>query len=308
MDVVNPGAVVVDRLLDRSLRQRFFKGIRFDEPTGDPGWFGSDSPVWYVHEHVPALILGVGAAALIETLHPDFAWAGFDHSRAVERVDGVPTGQADPEGLLIRAGHSYSFFLAVAHGPAESAERVVRAVRGMHSSVKGTRPDGRAYDTADPVMMRWAYATVVWGIGAAHQRYHPRPLSGDDLDQYFRQFTRVGEALGGIDLPATKAEVDDLLENSLPLMGVTTPTMDLVEYFENNKPGPPLIRPLIPNLLPWAMMDLQPPWAKRLFRVPRYSAAGTRSRRAAVWSALNAAQYGGGPIREVRQARARVAG
>jgi uncharacterized protein (DUF2236 family) len=168
-----PANVLQDRAFDQLARRRFFKGIEFDAPSGDPGWFGPDSAVWYVHEHVPALVLGLFAAALIETLHPDFAWMGRDHSRGIERVDGVPTGRIDPEGALVRAGHSYSFFMAVAYGSTRSAEQVVRAVSGMHHTVRGVRPDGRRYDADDPETLRWAYATVVWGIAAAHSRYTP---------------------------------------------------------------------------------------------------------------------------------------
>lgn len=161
MEIINPAGLAVDQAFEHLIRRRFFKGVRFDGPAGDQGWFGPKSPVWYVHEHTPALILGLGAAAVIETLHPDFAWMGFDHTRAIERVDGVPTGRLNPEGLLVRGGHSFSFFMAVGYGPTEAADRVTRAVRGMHNNVRGVRPDGRPYDADDPETLRWAYATVV---------------------------------------------------------------------------------------------------------------------------------------------------
>lgn len=305
MDVPNPAGLVVDQAFGQLIRKRFFKGVRFDEPLGDPGWFGPRSPVWYVHEHTPAMILGLGAAAVIETLHPDFAWMGFDHSRAVERIEGVPTGGVDPEGLLVRGGHSFSFFMAVGHGPTPAADRVARAVKGMHHKVRGVRPDGRAYDADDPETLRWAYATVVWGIAAAHERYHPRPLAGADLDEYYRQFTKVGHALGGVDLPETKAAVAEYLSDNTPLMGVTMPTVDLLNSL--NSPRSPLPVRVVTGLSEWALLDLQPGWAKKLLRVPHYSPATILARRAAVWSGLNAARYGAGPLREVRQSRKRVA-
>ncbi len=149
-----------------------------------------------MHRHPPTLLLGLFAAALIETLHPDFAWMGEQHSRGVKRVDGVPTGRLDPEGVAVRGGHSVAFFMAVAYGPTDAAERVTRAVNGMPHTIRGVRPDGRVYDADDPETLRWAYATVVWGIVTAHERYHPRPLR------------------------ATKQEVLDLLDENVPLMGV----------------------------------------------------------------------------------------
>jgi uncharacterized protein (DUF2236 family) len=298
-----PANVLQDRAFDQLARRRFFKGIEFDAPSGDPGWFGPDSAVWYVHEHVPALVLGLFAAALIETLHPDFAWMGRDHSRGIERVDGVPTGRIDPEGALVRAGHSYSFFMAVAYGSTRSAEQVVRAVSGMHHTVRGVRPDGRRYDADDPETLRWAYATVVWGIAAAHSRYHARPLRGAALDRYFAEFTRVGEALGGTALPATKADVDAYLHDNVGLMGVTLPTVAFLDSV-GGRGQPRAIRPIFRELQ-WAAIDLQPAWAKRLLRTPRFEPAAPL-RRAAIWATLNGIRYGAGPLKEVEQARRRV--
>jgi uncharacterized protein (DUF2236 family) len=304
-DRVNPLRLMFDRAFDVTLRRRFFPGVQFSSPEGDQGWFGPSSPVWYVHEHAPVMALGLAAAATIETLHPDFAWMGYDHTRAIVRVDGVPTGEFDREGLLVRGGHSFAFFSAVAYGPTAAAERVTRAVSGMHHRVRGVRPDGRPYDADDPETLRWAYATVVWGIASAHERYHARPLRGDELDDYYRQFVRVGEALGGVDLPATKAEVADYLDAALPLMAVTPPAIDVLALTDPAS-NPLLLRPLF-DLAQWAVLDLQPSWAQRLLRVPRRSRVETAARRAAVWSGLNAAHYGGGgPIREARQARARA--
>jgi len=297
-----PANVVQDRAFDRLIRRRFFRGLDFAEPSGDPGWFGRDSAVWYVHEHTPALVVGLFAAALIETLHPDFAWMGHDHSRGVERVNGIPTGRMDPEGVLQRAGHSYSFFMSVAYGSSESAERVTRAVRGMHSTVQGTRPDGRRYDATDPETLRWAYATVVWGIAAAHELYHARPL--DDIDEYYREFVRVGEALGGTDLPATKADVEAYLRTFIPLMGVTLPTIAYLASLAG-RGQPRMLRPVL-HELEWAVIDLQPDWAQALLRAPKPGPTAAL-RRAAMRTALNGIHYGAGPLPEVVQARRRIA-
>jgi uncharacterized protein (DUF2236 family) len=304
MPSLNPLDVVFDRVFDLTARRRFFKGANFTEPVGDSGWFGPDSAVWYVHEHLPALMLGLEAAALIESLHPDFAWMGYDHSRAVERVEGVPTGRVSVPGALERLGHSLSFFMAVAYGPSESAERVCRAVRAMHHRVRGVRPDGRAYDADDPETLRWAHATVVWGIAAAHKRYHARPLRGERLEAYYREFVRVGEALGGVDLPASEGEVLDYLEASEGLMGVTPPAAHLLANL-SPRAFPLPLRPAA-ALHEWAVIDLQLPYAKRLLRYCAPSRLEVAGRRAAVWAALNGIHYSTGGVREARQARRRA--
>jgi uncharacterized protein (DUF2236 family) len=96
----------------------------------------------------------------MENLDPGIAWMGYDHSRIVERVDGVPTGRVDPTGARVRFAHSLAFFAAAAHGPTPTAERAARAVRAMHHTIKGTRPDGAPYDADDHVRVHVPHRTA----------------------------------------------------------------------------------------------------------------------------------------------------
>ncbi len=294
-----------ERAFDADIRSRFFRGLEFDEPAGDPGWFGPDSAVWYVHSHLPTLVLGLVAAAYIEGLDPSISWMGYDHSRLAERVDGVPTGRIDPEGAAVRLGHSLSFFIGTAYGSTRTAERLARTVRAMHHTIKGVRPDGLAYDADDPQWLRWNYATVVWGLATAHERYHRRPLRGADLERYYREFVRVGEALGGTDLPAGKGEVADCLESYLPKLAVTP-----IKAFGT---GPNLrgseAKPWEPGSLfmDWAARDLLPVWAQRLVLHRPLDPVRLRLRRGVLWAALNGLHEATGPLPEFRQAQARVA-
>lgn len=301
----NPFAERFDALLDREVRPRFFKKMDFTAPAGDPGWFGPDSPVWHVHSHMPLMFFGLSCAAFMENLDPGIAWMGYDHSRIVERVDGVPTGRVDLEGAKVRFAHSLAFFTATAYGPTETAERAARAVRAMHHTIKGTRPDGVVYDADSPEWIRWNYATVVWGIGTAHERYHPKALKGADLDEYYRQFTRVGEALGGTDLPASKGEVLECLEAELPRLALTPiaagRTWPLVGAHEPRSKQP------LTWFVDWAQRDLLPEWAQRLYLYRRPNPVAVVARRQAVWALLNGLHATTGPMREFRQSEARAA-
>ena len=211
---------------DEHVKSKFFRGMSFDDPVGDPGWFGPDSATWYVHSHTPALIFGLQCASYMERLDPSIFWMGMHHSRLVAKtpVHGsgrIETmGRIDPAGANVRLGHSLAFFIGTAYGTTDTAERLARTVRAMHHTIKGVRPDGLPYDADDPHWLRWNYATVVWGIATAHEIYHPRPLRGDDLDRYYGEFVRVGHALGGTDLPATKAETLECLEGYLPRLAL----------------------------------------------------------------------------------------
>lgn len=285
---------------DKSVRAKFFRGVTFDEPPGDPGWFGPGSATWYVHEHLPVLIFGLHCASYLERLDPSIFWMGVEHSRLVEKDDaGTPTGRIDQSGATVRLGHSVAFFLGTAFGTTESAERLARTVRAMHHTIKGTRPDGLRYDADDPDWLRWNYATVVWGIATAHEIYHPRPLRGAELDGYYAEFVRVGHALGGTDLPTTKADTLVCLEEYLPRLALT--------HGNALATGTNLTNPL-QAAVDWAIRDTMPSWAAQLVQYRRPNPIERRARRGAVWTTLNSLHTSMGEAPEITAARRRVAG
>ncbi|MGV0606937.1 oxygenase MpaB family protein [Mycolicibacterium sp. XJ1904] len=289
----------LNQRFDKDIRRNYFRGMEFAAPVGDPGWFGPGSAVWHVHSHMQALIFGLQCAAFMERLDPSIYWMGMHHSRLVKRdpETGVAVPEIDPKGAVVRLGHSIAFFIGTAYGSTETAERLAKAVRSMHHTIKGTRPDGARYDADDPDWLRWNYATVVWGLATAHELYHPNPLHGKKIDRYYREFVRVGHALGGADLPETKAEVADCLESYLPRLAVTHGTALAT--------GPGL--PLAQSAINWAIRDTMPRWAKQLIQHKDPNILERTARRATVWSVINGLHIAQGPIPEFRQAQARVA-
>lgn len=288
---------------DRDVRKKFFRGLKFAGPGGDPGWFGPDSAVWYVHSHTTALIFGLQCAAFMERLDPSIFWMGSDHSRVVQRdADGMPTGRLDPEGAAVRLAHSLAFFIGTAYGSTQTAEKLAQTVRAMHHTVKGVRPDGLAYDADDPDWLRWNYATVVWGIATAHQMYHPMPLR--DIDRYYGEFVRVGRALGGTDLPATKSETLDCLRSYLPRLALTHGAALATGQALADNPH----FPQAAKFFDWAIRDAMPDWAAEMVMYRPPNPVERAARRAATWAAINGAQAAMGPLREFRQAQRRVVG
>jgi uncharacterized protein (DUF2236 family) len=281
---------------DRDVRRHYFRGMQFAEPAGDPGWFGPGSAVWHVHSHLYALIFGLQCAAYLERLDPSIYWMGVHHSRLVADRDGGRP-RLDPRGAAVRLGHSIAFFIGTAYGSTATAERLAQTVRAMHHTIKGTRPDGVAYDADDPDWLRWNYATVVWGLATAHQLYHPMPLRGRDIDRYYGEFVRVGHALGGTDLPATKADTLDCLTSYLPRLAVTHGT---AMNTGSNVSGPLAA-------LDWAIRDTMPTWGKQMIGHRNPNPIERTARRSAVWSIVNGLELAAGPVAEFRQARARVA-
>ncbi|MBB2989807.1 uncharacterized protein (DUF2236 family) [Mycolicibacterium iranicum] len=285
--------------IDSGIRKHFFRGMDFAGPLGDPGWFGPGSAVWHVHSHLESLVFGLQCAAYLERLDPSIYWMGVHHSRLVKPESRAnPMPEIDHKGAAVRLGHSVAFFIGTAYGSTPTAERLAQTVRAMHHTIKGTRPDGARYDADDPEWLRWNYATVVWGIATAHELYHPQPLRGRKLDRYYGEFVRVGHALGGTDLPATKQETLDCLKSYLPKLAVT--------YGTAMATGPNL--PLPQAALNWAVRDTMPPWAKGLIQHRDPNIVERTARRAAVWSVINGLHAASGAMPEFEQATARVAG
>ena len=287
---------------DKDVRRKFFRGLEFTGPEGDPGWFGPDSAVWYVHSHTSTLIFGLQCAAFMERLDPSIFWMGSDHSRVVERGDdGLPTGRLDLEGAQRRLAHSVAFFIGTAYGSTETAEKVTQMVRAMHHTVKGVRPDGLPYDADDADWLRWNYATVVWGIATGHQMYHPIPLR--DIDRYYGEFVRVGHALGGTDLPTTKAETLECLRSYLPRLALTHGAALATGTALADNPDVPQAA----KFFDWAIRDTMPDWAAEMVMYRPPHPVERAARRAATWAAITGTQAAMGPLREFRQAQRRVA-
>lgn len=293
------------RFYDDEVRSRYFRGLDFAGPQGDPGWFGPGSAVWHVHSHMPALVFGLQCAAYLERFDPSIFWMGVDHSRIVAHAeDGEPTGLVDPEGAAVRLGHSVSFFIATAYGSTADAERVARTVRAMHHTVKGVRPDGLGYDADDADWLRWNYATVVWGLATAHEYYHPNPLRGKKIDRYYGEFVKVGHALGGTDLPHTKTETLECLRSYLPKLALT--------YGAAMATGPNLSAsesgPFGADFIDWAIRDALPSWAAAMVMHRAPNPIERTIRQASVWAVINGIHTAMGPLPEFRQAQKRVSG
>lgn len=136
------------------------------------------------------------------------------------------------------------------------------------------------------------------GLATAHELYHPMPLRGKNLDRYYGEFVRVGHALGGTDLPTTKAETLECLESYLPKLAVT--------HGKAMGTGPNV--PMPQAAVDWAIRDTMPKWAKQLLQHRDPNIIERTARRTAVWSIINGINAAAGPTPEFRQAQARVKG
>lgn len=215
-------------------------------------WFARDRPIVTVHTDA-AMFVGGLRALLLQSLHP-LAMAG---------VASHSDFRADPWGRLQRTAE---FLTWTTFGTSEQAERACRRVRAVHSTVKGTAPDGRAYDATDPHLLRWVHLAEMDSFLAAHQRYGTPRLDVAGRDGYVADMARVGEAVGVIDPPRTEAAMRAALDRYRPELRGTTEARDAARF---------LLLPPLPvaaygpyALLAASAISLLPWWARFQLRLP----------------------------------------
>lgn len=179
-------------------------GIDYDQPLGDPGWFGPDSATWRVHAELPGMLAGGLCALMLQTLHP-LALAGvYDHSNFRDDLVG-------------RLRRTTAFVAGTSYAPTGEVDALVAKVKRIHARVRGTTADGQAYSADDPDLLTWVHVTEAYGFLQGCRRYC-RDVPEAIADRYYDEYRRVAEALGATDVPATEAEVTAYFERQLPVL------------------------------------------------------------------------------------------
>lgn len=248
MALISPKAVI-NRSYWRTMASARLPGEQYTDPPGDPGLFGPDSAIWKVHSDVSGVIGGISGLML-----------GALNEPVTYGTNRFSDYQRDP---IKRLGFTASFVTGVTFGSTPVAEGMIATVRRMHERVRGTTPDGRPFSASGSDDIIWVGATQAYSIARAHQRYHPDPLRGADLDRYFADYAIISEKLGAVDPPRSRAEVEDYLATMRPRLGVNDEVRETVRF---------LRRPYGANagakaaslVLNRAATDLLPQWAKRM--------------------------------------------
>jgi uncharacterized protein (DUF2236 family) len=235
-----------------SLSADAMPGEQYTEPVGDPGLYGPDSMMWYVHDDPSGLVGGV-MGLILGSLHEPTMHGTNKHS----------VYKDDPAGRL---GRTVSFVNAMTFASTPVAEKMALTVRRMHRQVHGTMPDGRPYSATSSENIIWTGVTQAHGIIQAHLRYHPRPVSPAQVDQYYAEYAVISEMLGATGVPHSAAEVDEYFAAMRPRLTFSEETAGVVDFF--TKPfGHNTAARAASKLISRAAFDLLPGWAKRLYRI-----------------------------------------
>ncbi|MBP0598166.1 DUF2236 domain-containing protein [Herbaspirillum sp. LeCh32-8] len=231
----------------------------FLHPPGDPGLFGPDSAAWQVHSDFTAMLTGGVAALLLQMLHPLPLAGVWDHSNF----------QADMMGRLRRTAQ---FIAGTTFGSRADAERLIAHVRRIHAGIRGTAPNGQPYSASDPQLLTWVHTAEVSCFLRGYLRYRNPAFSAAGQERYFDEIARVAEALGAVDVPRTRADVDAYIERTRPQLVCDDRTRQTLELVLN-APAPNALAQPYTRLMMRAGVDLLPHWAQLMLGVTPRSAA-----------------------------------
>lgn len=223
--------------------------------TPGPRWFADDRPIRRVHADASMFVGGL-RALLLQSLHP-LAMAGVaEHSDY----------RGDPWGRLARTS---TFLAETTFGTATDAQRAVDRVRGIHRRVRGTAPDGRAYQATDPHLLEWVHIAEIDSFLRAHQLYGAEPLDQRGRDDYVADTARVATALGVPDPPRTERELGDRIEAYRPELKSTAAAREAARFLLLTPPLPLLARAPY-AVLATTSVAMLPSWARAPLWLPYF--------------------------------------
>ncbi|HVA89468.1 MAG TPA: oxygenase MpaB family protein [Chloroflexota bacterium] len=159
------------------------------------------------------VLLGWGAAILMQLAHPQVAAGVAQHSRFLD----TPMARFQRLGRTIKVMQALNF-----GNPAEVA-RAARLVNTIHGRVNGSTesfapgcPAGTPYRALDPRLLLWVLASLLYALPRAYELF-VGPLTAEERDRFIRDARPLGVLLGVPEhiLPRNTAELDRYLEDML---------------------------------------------------------------------------------------------
>ncbi len=159
--------------------------------------------MWRVHADFVSMMVGGMRALMLQALHPRALAGVWDHSDF----------RRDLSGRLSRTAF---FIAATTYGGRAMAEGAIARVRAIHSAVQGVDESGLPYSADEPELLEWVHLTECWSFLTAYLRFAEADMSAADQDRYFAEMALLGERLGAINLPRTRAEAERRMLDRLP--------------------------------------------------------------------------------------------
>jgi len=170
--------------------------VDLSQPHGEPALVPADSISWQVFKNPLSLFVGGVTAVLLELAEPRVRSGVWDHS----------SFRTDPVTRLRRTGQAA---MVTVYGPRSAAQAMIAGVRRRHGGVRGTTPDGTAYEANDPELLNWVQATAAFGFLEAYRTYG-RPLDAAARDRYYAEGAEAARLYGATDAPASEQRLNDM--------------------------------------------------------------------------------------------------
>jgi uncharacterized protein (DUF2236 family) len=168
-----------------------------------------------------------GYATLLQVAHPTVGHGVHQYSGFL----------ADPWGRLFR---TLDYVHGTIYGGPEMAGRIGARVRGLHTDIKGTKPDGTRYHAMEPDAFAWVHATLAASIFTGYERL-ASPMRPSEKREFWQEWLGVGRLVGVRlqDLPEDVEGFADYFDRVVEEELEWTPAVpDVLGTFEGAGPPP----------------------------------------------------------------------
>lgn len=212
----------------------------------DAGLFSPQDAPWIIHRDFSTLVGGV-RALLMQALHPGSLAGVAQHSRY----------EQDPLGRL---SGTIRWLTVTTFGSKEAVQNEAGRVNRMHTKVSGeyqtAQGETTGYRAADPRLLLWVHIAFMESFLRAHQNYSKAPIPGG-ADAYVKLWGQSVAPLGLSDVPASEADLNQLLDEFSEELIVTEKTQSVIKWIKN-APLPLMTKPVYKLLFYSAVASLDP--------------------------------------------------
>ena len=247
-----PGAASLKRAIIGRVRAVFNDQTRGEAPVSrsDDAMFARGSVIWRVHGDVTTMMVGGVAALMLQMLHPAVLAGVWDHSNFRDDMIG-------------RLRRTARFIAQTTYGDQTAARASIARVRRIHDRVRGTLPDGTAYEANDPHLLAWVHVTEATSFLGAYRRYAEPRMSAADQDRYFAEIAEIALALGADPVPRTRREAEALILALRPELAATERSREVAGILLQQRATQLAAAP-VQSVTFQAAIDLLPGWAQRM--------------------------------------------
>ena len=190
------------------------------------------SPVWRAFNDVRMLSVS-GYATLLQVAYPTVGHAVHEYSSFLE----------DPWGRLLR---TLDYVHGTIYGGPELAASIGERVRAMHTTIKGTLPNGERYHAMEPEAFAWVHATLAMAI-VQGRRHFARAMTPEERQEFLDEWLGVGRFIGvrPRDLPTRWQDFEAYFDRTVADELEWTPAVPevLATLSEPTTPAVPGLRP-----------------------------------------------------------------